>query len=87
MKNFIDELLNEKNRFGTISVLLIVTSVLGGIAAGLFLNSALAMAIIVGVTMLVEALIIAVQPMKRIVFASAVACVLNLVFIISGLLM
>jgi predicted lipid-binding transport protein (Tim44 family) len=86
MKELINTLRSEENRPGSISVLLIVTAILGGIAAGLFLGSPLILGIIALGTMLTEVLILAVQPMKRIFLISAVASVVNLGFIVAGIL-
>lgn len=86
MRTIISELQKEENRFGTISVLLIVVAVLGGIAAGLNLDNLWMLSLVTGVTMLTEAFIIAVQPMKRIVTTSIIAMVVNITAIIMGLL-
>jgi hypothetical protein len=76
---------DEHNRFGTISVLLIVVAIFGGIACGLS-ESLLALSIITAGTMLTEAFIIAVQPMKRIVNVSLISLVVNIIFIFIGFL-
>jgi hypothetical protein len=77
---------DEHNRFGTISVLLIVVAIFGGIAVGYNMDSLLVMILITAGTMLTEAFILAVQPMKRIVNLSLGALALNLVCIFIGLL-
>lgn len=86
IKNFIAEFTDDHNRFGFTAMMLIVTAILGGIAAGLFMNSFVAMGIIVGLTMLTEAFILAIQPMKRIFNTALMACAVNISFIIAGLM-
>jgi hypothetical protein len=77
--------IDEFNRFGTISILLIVVAIFGGVAVGSFTHSPMVMAIITAGTMLTEAFILAVQPMKKIVNIGIVACLINLLFIIAGM--
>jgi hypothetical protein len=85
MRTIISELQKEENRFGSISVLLIVVAVLGGIAAGLNLDNVWMLSLVCGVTMITESLIIAVQPMKRIFLASVISIIVNVVGIVMGL--
>jgi hypothetical protein len=76
---------DEHNRFGTISVLLIVVAILGGVAVG-YNDGVLPMALITAGTMLTEAFILAVQPMKRIVKVALTSSLVNLIFIFIGIL-
>lgn len=86
MRNLINTFSQEQNRFGAISFLLIFTSILGGIATGLFLSNLFVLSLVVGVTMATEVAILAVLPMKTIFRISLVASVINLVCIITGLI-
>lgn len=83
-KNKYQTVVDEHNRFGTISVLLIVVAIFGGVAIGYNMDSLLAMILITAGTMLTEAFILAVQPMKRIVNISMAASLINLIFIFIG---
>ena len=83
-KNKYQTVVDEHNRFGTISVLLIVVAIFGGVAIGYNMDSLLAMILITTGTMLTEAFILAVQPMKRIVNISMAASLINLIFIFIG---
>jgi hypothetical protein len=76
--------LDEHNRFGTISVLLIVVAIFGGLAIGSFLDNVFAMALISAGTMLTEAFILAVQPMKRIVNIALLSIAINIAFMLAG---
>jgi len=79
-------LTDDHNRFGTISVLLIVVAVLGGIAVGYNMDSLLTMVLVTIGTMATEAFILAVQPMKRIVNLSLATMVVNIFCIFMGIL-
>jgi uncharacterized membrane protein len=74
----------EFNRFGIISMLLIIVACLGGIAAGTVLHSTPSVVAVVVSCMLVEALILAVQPMKWIVTASVISVLLSILMILLG---
>jgi hypothetical protein len=74
----------EFNRFGIISILLIVVACLGGIAAGNVLDSTPAVVLVVLSCMAVEALILAVQPMKWIIMSSIFSVLLSISMILFG---
>lgn len=84
MRNLYAQFTNEHNRFGVISFLLIVVSVLGGIAAGVCGDSLYGLVPVAIATMLTEAMILAVQPMKRIFAISTIACIVNIAVILIG---
>ena len=86
MNKIIDGLMDEGNRFGNAIILLIITAILGGVAVMFFMDNAIALACIVIPTMLAESLILAIQPLKRIVYTSLLACLVSIGYIISGLI-
>lgn len=74
----------EENRFGVISMLLIFIGCLGGFTlsmGGLHSDAAL-IALIIS-TMTTLSLILAVQPMKYVLYAAGVAAIINLLTLIS----
>ena len=78
----------ELNRFGIISALLIIVTIVGGIAGASVISSVPLLALAVGSTMLTEAFIIAVQPMKRILVVGFCALWINIgLLIYAGLFM
>lgn len=72
----------ERNRFGWISIVLLIVGCLGGMTVGLgALGSTIALTIIVIPTMLTLSLLLAVAPMRWIV-SSAITCVaIDLLFL------
>jgi hypothetical protein len=79
---FIDNIFfdHDMNRYGIISMLLIVVGCLGGIAVGLGgINSAVQLAFLAFSTMGALSMILAVAPMKYIVYSSFLAILIDLV--------
>lgn len=73
----------EFNRFGIIAMVLIVVTCLGGIAAAVAVQKSTFQLALVGLTtMSVEAFVLAVMPMRSIVFASIISLVVSLLVII-----
>jgi hypothetical protein len=76
----------EFNRFGIISLLLVVVACVGGIAAGSAMDYLpLVMMTVLG-CLSVETLILAVQPMKRIIIASIISLGISGISILISLL-
>lgn len=72
----------EFNRFGLISVILLIVGCLGGLTVGLgAVQEVWALTIIVIPTMLTLSLLLAVAPMKLIIRSASVACIIDLAFI------
>lgn len=72
----------EFNRFGLISVILLVVGCLGGITVGLgAVNEVWALTIVVIPTMLTLSLLLAVAPMKYIIRSASIACIIDIAFI------
>jgi hypothetical protein len=76
----------EFNRFGLISLLLIVVTCVSGFAAAFALDNMFMLVPVVLSTMAVETLILAVQPMVRIVKASILSLFISFVVILTTLL-
>ena len=73
----------EFNRFGIIAMLLVIVTCLGGLAAAVAVNeSTWQLAMVASSAMLVEALILAVTPMRTIVIASVISVTISLLVII-----
>lgn len=73
----------EFNRFGIICVLLIVVACVGGIAAATAIRVSTEQLVLVAIpVMAVEALILAVAPMKYISWASLISVIISLIIII-----
>lgn len=69
----------EFNRFGIISLLLVIVACLGGIAASVAIQkSTLLLGMVALPAMAVEASILAVLPMRTIVIASAISALVSL---------
>jgi hypothetical protein len=72
----------EFNRFGYISVILLLVGCLGGITVGLgAVQEVWSLTLVVVPTMLTLSLLLAVAPMKYIINAAAVATVLDIIMI------
>lgn len=73
----------EFNRFGIICVIITVIGCLGGIAIGLgaIQNTAALIAVVLP-TMLTLSLLIAVAPMKQILYASSISVLIDIVLIV-----
>ena len=70
-------------RFGIISMLIVIVTCLGGFAAALAVKeSTFQLAMVVSSAMAVEALILAVMPMRAIFIASAISLIISLSVII-----
>jgi hypothetical protein len=73
----------EFNRFGIISVLLIVVACLGGLAAATAIERSTLQLVLVAIpVMIVESLILAVMPMRYIFLASLVSLIISLIVFI-----
>ncbi len=73
----------EFNRFGINSAILIITGCLGGVAVGLgAIESTLALMLIVIPTMATLSLVLAVAPMKGLLWLAALSTVINSLLII-----
>jgi hypothetical protein len=71
------------NRFGIISVLIIVVGCLGGIAVGLgAIQSTLALTAVILPTMATLSLLLAVAPMKQILIASSICVLIDISLIV-----
>ena len=72
----------EFNRFGIISMLIVIITCLGGFAAAVAVKeSTFQLAMVVSSAMAVEALILAVMPMRAIFIASAISLIISLAVI------
>lgn len=72
----------EFNRFGLISMVLLIVGCLGGITVGLgAVNEVWSLAVVVIPTMITLSLLLAVAPMKYIIRSAAVACIIDVAFI------
>ena len=77
----------EFNRFGAISVIIIMFACLGGVVQGTGGMQSTAQMLATAIpTMIVLSLILAVQPMKRIVYSAVALCILDIIFIVYNLL-
>ncbi len=77
----------EFNRFGLISVVLLVVGCMGGLTVGLgAVNEIWSLAVVVIPTMITLSLLLAVAPMRYILNSAAVACAIDMIFIIYYLL-
>lgn len=87
---FWDKIFNntvEFNRFGVISFALIASACMGGIAVGLgAIESTFQVVLAVVAAMTVLALILAVQPVKWILNATAIALILDVILIVYNLI-
>ena len=87
---FIDNIFydHDMNRYGIISMLLLIVGCLGGMAVGLGgMQSVIQLIFLVIPTMTALAMILAVAPMKYIVYSSMVAVALDLIILAINLLM
>lgn len=83
--NFLNKLFydHETNRYGIISILIIIFGCGGGIAVGLgALESAFQLSVLVLTTMFALAMILAVAPMRIIVYATIFALICDIAIII-----
>lgn len=72
----------EFNRFGLISLVLIVVGITGGIGVGMgAVESTIALILIIIPTMTTLSLLLAVSPMKYIMTSGIIATIINLLFI------
>lgn len=72
----------EKNRYGIISMLLLVVGCLAGIAVGLgALTQVFALSVLAITTMAALSMILAIAPMKYIIYTSAVAVIADIIII------
>ena len=77
----------EFNRYGIISMVLLVVGILGGIAAGFALTSnTVLLGLIAFSAMLALSMVLAVAPMRAIVGTAAVAIVIDLIAILYAVL-
>lgn len=75
----------EYNRFGIIPFLLLIIGCVGGIAAGFgAFGNMLTLSLIVFPTIICLALILAVVPMRAIMFAASIAIVCDIVALVIG---
>jgi hypothetical protein len=73
----------EFNRFGIVAFLLVIVTCLGGFAAAVAVKeSTLQLAVVTSSAMLVEALILAVTPMRAIIISSVISVVISLFVIV-----
>ena len=73
----------EFNRFGIISMLLLIVGCLGGIAVGLgAVENVVTLTMVVVPTMVTLSLLLAVSPMKYILTSAAIATVIDILFIL-----
>lgn len=73
----------EFNRFGLICVIITVVGCLGGVAVGLgAIQSTLTLALVIVPTMATLSLILAVAPMKQIIFAASVSVLIDITLIV-----
>ena len=73
----------EFNRFGIISILLVVVAIMGGFAAAVTIQqSALKLAVVALSTAMVESFILAVMPMRTIIFSAIIAISLDILMMI-----
>jgi len=82
---FIDNIFfdHDINRYGIISMLLLVVGILGGIAVGLGgINSTIQLVLLAFSTMAALSMILAVAPMKYIVYSSIIAVSIDLILIV-----
>lgn len=82
---FIDNIFfdHDINRYGIISMLLLVVGILGGIAVGLGgINSTIQLVFLAFSTMAALSMILAVAPMKYIVYSSIIAVSIDLILIV-----
>ncbi len=71
------------NRFGIISIVLLIVGCLGGIAVGLgAVESVVTLSMVVVPTMATLSLLLAVAPMKQILTAATIATVIDILFIL-----
>lgn len=75
----------EFNRFGIIAFLIVFVSALGGIAAGGVMDNLPMLALVAGTTMLMESMILAVQPMKWIISTAALSVLVSIVALFMSL--
>lgn len=74
---------HDMNRYGIISMLLLVVGCLGGIAVGLGgINSVIQLIFLVVPTMAALSMILAVAPMKYIVYTSLIAVCIDIVILL-----
>lgn len=76
----------EFNRFGVISLLLVVVACVGGFAAGLSMDYLPLLILTVFGCLLVETFILSVQPMKRIIITSIISLGISGISILISLL-
>lgn len=77
----------EMNRFGVISIVILIVGCLGGIAVGLgAINSLWQLIAVVIPTMLTLSLLLAVAPLKHILNVMAIAVFIDIVIIIMNIL-
>ena len=87
---FIDTIFydHDMNRYGIISMLLLIVGCLGGIAVGLGgMESVIQLIFLVIPTMTALALILAIAPMKYIVYSSIIAVTIDIVILLINFLM
>ncbi|OFZ10186.1 MAG: hypothetical protein A3D92_15185 [Bacteroidetes bacterium RIFCSPHIGHO2_02_FULL_44_7] len=72
----------EFNRFGLISVILLVVGCLGGLTVGLgAVNEVWSLAVVVIPTMITLSLLLAVSPMRYVINSAAIAVVIDIILI------
>lgn len=72
----------EFNRFGLITIVLLIVGCLGGIAVGMgAINNTFTLAMVVFPTMTTLSLVLSVSPMKWIIGATAICAVIDITFI------
>lgn len=73
----------EFNRFGIISMILLIVGCLGGVAVGLgAVENVVTLSMVVVPTMATLSLLLAVSPMKYILTAATIATVIDILFIV-----
>jgi hypothetical protein len=86
---FLDHLFEERemNRYGIISILLLFVGCLAGIAVGLgAMTSAFQITVLIIPTMAALTMILAVAPMRLLIWTCLIACTIDIIMIIYHLL-